>query len=268
MPQSHLQHSIQSTARYTHYYIVPSTFNMPPKKHVVFDVVGTCVSFDAFYSRINLILGPRLRHHNITAQLFGYTWMEAAELDFTFLSISERYQPYKHVLKALFYRTLWMAGVPDPRSFATDAERDQCIAGYSDLQLRPGAKECFEKLRGDGFTVWCFTTGDVARVRGYFENGGVDVPMENFVSCDSRGVAKPALEAYRSVLERFEEGDEKWFAAAHMWDVSAARMVGFKGAYCSVYEMESCKEIFGEMDVMAESLVEMAENISRMYKDT
>ncbi|KAE8155144.1 HAD-like domain-containing protein [Aspergillus avenaceus] len=235
---------------------------MTGKKHVVFDVVGTCVSFDAFYNRINEAIGNKLLAHNITARFFGFSWMTAAELEFTFLSISERYKPYKEVITALFYRTLFMAGIEDPRSFATDAERDLCVQGYSELELRPGTRDCFAKLRDAGFTVWCLTTGDTRRVRGYFERAGVDMPLENFISCDSQGVAKPALAAYRPAIEQFAADDVKWFAAAHMWDVSAAVKVGFRGAYCTVYEKEACAEIFDtKLDVLAESLPEMAERI-------
>lgn len=234
----------------------------PTKKHVVFDVIGTCVSFEAFFARIDSVIGPKLRANNITARHFGFSWKESAELEFTFLSISERYKPYKNIMKALFYRTLWMAGIENPRDFATDEERDQCIQGYSDLELRPDTKKCFDKLRSEGFTVWCFTTGDVARVRGYFEKAGVDMPTENIVSCDTKGVAKPALAAYNLMWDTFSPDDEKWFAAAHMWDVSAAKKVGFKGAYCTVYEKEPCLEIFDtKMDVMADTLIEMAEKI-------
>ena len=235
---------------------------MSPKKHVVFDVVGTCVSFDAFYNCIDRVIGDKLRAQCITPRFFGFSWMTAAELEFTFLSISERYKPYKEVITALFYRTLHMAGVEDPRSFATEAERDQCVQGYSELELRPGARECFARLREAGFTVWCLTTGDTRRVRGYFERAGVDMPLENFISCDSQGVAKPALAAYRPAMERFAEEDVKWFAAAHMWDVSAAVKVGFRGAYCTVYEKESCAEIFDtQLEVFADSLPEMADKI-------
>jgi len=112
------------------------------------------------------------------------------------------------------------------------------------------------------------TTGDVKRVRGYFEKAGMlDFPGEHFISCDSHGKAKPALDAYRPVLKQFAEHDEKWFAAAHYWDVSAAKKVGFKGAYCTVYEKESCKEIFHvDMDVEADGLLEMAEKIVESSK--
>lgn len=234
-----------------------------PAKHVVFDVVGTCVSFDAYYERIEAVLGSQLHEHTITAQHFGFTWQTAAELEFTFLSIAGSYKPYKDVLRGVFYRTLSLCGVAEPRKLATDDEREQCIEGYSALQLRSGASECFQLLRDNGFTVWCFTTGDVKRVRGYFERAGVDVPLENFISCDVAGVAKPALPAYESVYKRLGANDVKWFAAAHMWDVSAATKVGFRGAWSAVYEKEACLDVFSDakLEIVADSLVDMGQEI-------
>ncbi|KAK3676545.1 hypothetical protein LTR78_003821 [Recurvomyces mirabilis] len=210
-----------------------------PKKHVVFDVVGTCVSFDAYYERIDKVMGAKLRKHTVTAQHFGFTWQTAAELEFTFLSIAGSYKPYQDVLRGLFYRTLMLCGVLGPRKLATDDDREQCIEGYSNLQLRPGCRECFQLLRDNGFTVWCFTTGDIKRVRGYFESAGVDMPLDNFITCDSAGVAKPALPAYEAVWKKLGANDVKWFAAAHMWDVAAATKVGFRGAWTAVYEKEA-----------------------------
>ncbi|GAM82375.1 hypothetical protein ANO11243_003540 [Dothideomycetidae sp. 11243] len=237
------------------------------KRHVVFDVVGTCVSFDAFFDSVEATLGQRLLSHNITATHFGFTWMNAAVTEFMFLSISEHYTPYKNVLRALFYRTLYMSGVQNPRQFASDAERDACMTGYFELKLREGCRECFQILRDNGFTVWCFTAGDVSRVRGYFEVAEVDVPLENFVSCDTLGLAKPALAAYKHILGKLGQADCKWFAAAHMWDVSAAVRAGFTGAYCNVLEQETCQEIFGTgMAVIADALPEMARNIVAMSK--
>ena len=229
-------------------------------KHVVFDVVGTLVSFDAFYSRIEDVLGSKLRCQGIKTSSFGYTWMTTAELEFTFLSISSRHTAYNEVMKATFYRTLWMSGIESPRTFATDTEREQCQEGYSMLTLREGAKECIEILQQADFKLWCLTTANPERVQGYFLRGGVEMPP--IVSCDEQGVAKPQLAAYRSILGRFEDGDEKWFAACHAWDVSAARVAGFTGAYCSAYENEPCWEIFGgETEVVEETLVEMAKAI-------
>lgn len=232
------------------------------KKHVVFDIVGTCVSFDAYYDCIDQVLGARLRQHCITPKHFGFTWQTLAELEFTFLSISERHKPYQSVLRSMFYRSLWFAGITDPRSFATEEECERCVQGYSSLQLRPGCFESFQILRDAGFTVWCFTTGDIQRVRGYFERAGVHMPLENFISCDSTGVVKPRPASYRSVLDKLGVDDEKWFAAAHMWDVSAAVKAGFQGAYCTIYEKEPCLEMAGvDMRVIADTLPKMAQGI-------
>ncbi|KAK5105865.1 hypothetical protein LTR62_001952 [Meristemomyces frigidus] len=236
-----------------------------PKKHVVFDVVGTCVSFDAYYEAIDKAIGPKLRKLTITAQHFGFTWQTAAELEFTFLSIAGSYKPYKDVLRGLFYRTLMLCGVSNPRDLVTDSDREECIQGYSDLKLRPGCQECFQTLRDNGFTVWCFTTGDIQRVRGYFERAGVNMPLENFVTCDSAGVAKPALPAYEAVWKQLGTSEVKWFAAAHMWDVAAATKVGFRGAWSAVYEKEACLDVFSDakLEVVVDGLVEMAEEIVR-----
>lgn len=234
---------------------------MAPQKHILFDVVGTCVSFAAFHDAIAHAIGPILLAHNITPQAFAHSWMTSAELEFTFLSISTRYAPYSLVLSSVFYRTLFLMGVPRARSLITPASRDACIAGYSALLPRPGLREAFSLLRSAGFEVWCLTSGDLARVKGYFAAGGVEMPEENIITCDSAGVAKPDLKAYGPAWERLG-GEQTWFAAAHMWDVSAAKLVGFKGAWCGVYEEDPCEEIFGaKMDVMADGLVEMAEKI-------
>lgn len=153
--------------------------------------------------------------------------MEAGEREYTYLSLAGKYIPFFDVFRAVFYRTLYQAGIPEPREFSTDEDREFVLDAYRNLKARPGVAECFETLRRDGFTVWCLTAGDTGRVGGYLKAAGVDFPEENFVSCDSIGVGKPSPEAYKFILDKFpKEGREAWFAAAHMWDTTAARPCG------------------------------------------
>lgn len=260
------------------YQSIPQNRNMTAhKKHVVFDVVGTCVSYDNFFDAIETRLGPKLRAEGIQSRFFGFSWMETAEREYTYLSISGAYVPFWSVFKPLFYRMLWMAGIKEPRDFATDEDAEFLVQSYRKLKARPGIDECFARLRESGFTVWALTAGDTERVNGYFTQNKIDMPIENFVSCDSFGVGKPAPESYTPLLNKFN-GEEAWFAAAHMWDASAAKRNGyvtmekvqvtktnfmcrFKGAWCSVWEKEPCTEVFGELDVLADTLPEMAEKI-------
>ena len=183
------------------------------------------MSYDAIFTAIDTRLGSALRAEGIKPRLLGYTWLEAAEREYTYLSISGKYIRFYDVFKSLFYRMLWMAGISSPRTFATDEDLEFILSQFLELKARPGAKECFEMLRKAGFTCWAFTAGDSARVQGYFKKNGIELPEENFMTCDTLGIGKPAPESYQPLLKDFE-GEEAWFAAAHMWDVSAAKRTG------------------------------------------
>ncbi|ROV92240.1 hypothetical protein VPNG_09647 [Cytospora leucostoma] len=236
--------------------------SIPATKNVVFDVVGTLVSYDRLFEALDERLGDKLNAAGIKPSLLGMCWIETAEREYTYLSLSGRYTPFFKLFGALFYRMLLYAGVENPREFCTDEDVAWLMGEWKKLNLRPGAKECVQKLRDAGFTVWCFTAGDIARVGEYFNLAGVDMPAENLLSCDTAGVAKPVPDAYRPLLGQLsKDGKKPWFAAAHMWDVSTAKTVGFHGAYCTVLEAEPLQEIFGDMDVVAASLPEMAEKI-------
>jgi 2-haloacid dehalogenase len=154
--------------------------------------------------------------------------MEAGEREYTYLSMSGHYLKFFDVFRSIFYRTLWQAGIAEPRKLATDEDREFLLNSYRELKPRPGIHECFSRLRAAGFTVWALTAGDTARVAGYLAQGGVEMPENNFVSCDTIKIGKPAPESYKYILDKFEnEGREAWFAAAHMWDAAAAKRTGY-----------------------------------------
>lgn len=188
-----------------------------PPKHVVFDIVGTLISYDHLFATINTQLGDRLCSEGIKPSLFGYTWIEVAEREYTYLSLSGVYTPFSTCFEAIFYRMLHFSGIASPRTFASDEDLAVCMQAYRDLKMREGAAECVRKLREAGFTVWALTAADTERVAGYFEAASVELPKENLLSCDEGGVGKPALEAYVPLLERLrKDGGTPWFAAAHV----------------------------------------------------
>ncbi|KAF4996452.1 hypothetical protein FGRMN_4509 [Fusarium graminum] len=230
-------------------------------KVVVFDIVGTIVSYDKLIEALDEELGDKLRAEGIKPSLLINLWVSDAEREYTNLSITNRYVAFDKLFSSLFYRMLWLAGIQEPRSFANDSNIQRIMEGYHALEPRPDAKECFEKLRCAGFEVRGLTAGDYDRVLSYFSKSGIEMPREDLVSCDSFGVGKPDLNAYKSTYDQFKDAAELWFCAAHMWDVSSAKQVGFKSAYCSVLEKEACVDIFGNMDVMSDSLTEMADKI-------
>ncbi|TVY54577.1 hypothetical protein LCER1_G005423 [Lachnellula cervina] len=238
-----------------------------PKKHIVFDVIGT---LQLRAEGIKPLLFGYACHHSMP-YLTSHIRIETAEREYAYLSVSSTtgYTPFYKAFAPLFYRVLWMFGISTPREFASDEDKDFIIQSFTALRMRPGAAECISHLCANGFTVWGYTAGDVATVGQYFADAGIEMLVGNLLSCDMYGVGKPDKESYRPVLEMLrKEGEdgELWFAAAHMWDVSAATKSGFKGAWCSVLEKEPCLEIFGEMDVMADSLPEMARMVVEKAK--
>lgn len=199
-------------------------------KAIVFDCIGTIFSYDAFFDALSTRLGEKLNKCNLSPALFGYAWMEVSEKEYFYLSVSGRHVVYANVFRAMFWRVLHCSGVASPRSFATEEDLDYVLTAWrTGLEPRPGAKECIQKLRDAGFTVYGYTTGDLKRVGAYFNNAGIDMPDGTIISCDSAGIGKPSPEAYRPVLQRLEKemGTTPWFAAAHMWDVGAARRTGY-----------------------------------------
>lgn len=233
-----------------------------PRKNVVWDIVGTVISYEAGWEAIDKRLGDKLRARGIDPYFFGFAWGEVAQREYTYLGISGKYTRSRDCGRAVFYRVLAQAGIEKPREFASDEDLEYILSQQMELRARPGAKECWQKLRDAGFTMWAFTNGDAARVQGYLAKNGIDCPQENFKSCDSLGIAKPSKECYKPYLEQFQKnGEEAWFAASHQWDVSAAKRAGFKGAYITVFEKEACNGLFGELDVQADDFNELADKI-------
>jgi len=72
-----------------------------------------------------------------------------------------------------------MVGIEEPRKFATDEDSLYMVEEYKKLTARPGLPGCFAKLRAAGFTVWALTSGDTAKVAGYFTRNGINMPGEN-----------------------------------------------------------------------------------------
>ncbi|KAJ0417812.1 HAD-like domain-containing protein [Aspergillus carlsbadensis] len=231
-------------------------------KNVVFDVVGTLVSYDTLITTLETRLGDRLRAEGVKPSLLANTWIEVAEREYTYLSMSGKYVPFVQCMAQLFYRVLHLADIPDPRDFATDEDVRALMGAYDQLTMRPGAAECIRKLRDAGFTVWALTAADLDGVAGLFAKAGVEMPRENLLSCDLYGVGKPDPLAYAPLLEQLSQGGAKpWFAAAHCWDVSAAQRKGFRGAYSLVLEKDKLPDLFGEIEVTADTLPEMADGI-------
>lgn len=87
-------------------------------KIIIFDIVGTLVSHEHFFTALSERL-PFLSDHQIAPQLLGFAWLECAEREYTYLSLSGKYVPFATVFEKVFWRVLYAAGVDEPRKVRT-----------------------------------------------------------------------------------------------------------------------------------------------------
>ncbi|KAJ6578911.1 putative 2-haloalkanoic acid dehalogenase [Mycena vulgaris] len=235
------------------------------RRCVVFDVIGTCFVYESVCDDLQQVFASQAaRGTSIPPKLFFAAWTANAELDFQYLSILDKFSPHSTLLKKAFYKTLDAAGLP--QDFLAEAAIDSLISQYSgNLTPRPGLSEMMQTLRDAGFTVWCCSDGSPERVKGYFEKAGIDMPMENLLSCNMCAAAKPDPKVYKMAREKLGEADVAVFAAAHAWDLAGARREGFSTAYCTLGEDEACVDLFGQADVVADTLSELGRAIVQKW---
>jgi 2-haloacid dehalogenase len=235
---------------------------------VSFDVIGTCFAFDTPIAKITALLGPTLTTHSISPESLFFVWFYSAQRDFTYLSLSNAYVPIATVLRTTFRRAVLTLGLP--ATAIPDGAADALMGAFKSLTPHPGLKACVEGLRGRGWNVLAVTNGGAETSQGYFRGAGIEMQDGDVLSCDEIKVAKPDVKVYenarRVLAERAEgkgEGEkgERWFVAAHAWDLVAARKAGFRTAFLDYEEHDPVTEVFGEFDVYASSMEELAEKL-------
>lgn len=77
----------RSTSLYQYPYQDISETMTAPNKNVVFDVVGTLVSYEHLYEAIKERLGDKLIPRGIRPTLLGIWWLEMAERGYAYLSL-------------------------------------------------------------------------------------------------------------------------------------------------------------------------------------
>ena len=229
---------------------------------IVFDIIGTCIGYEVMIDAITHRIGDKLNKFNCNPELFFNAWGTACERDFAYLSQIGHYHPTRKILKSIFFRTLYQAGIDDPRDVASEEDLEYLCDEWLKLTCRPELPALWKMLQENGFTIWCLTDGDAERVKGYFKNSNLTMPDENIVSCDSLGIGKPTPEVYTYMLDKLpNKGKDAWFGAAHMWDCCAAKKAGFRTAWTNVYEKYPCEDIFGTPDIIAGDLLDLGQKL-------
>jgi 2-haloacid dehalogenase len=99
------------------------------------------------------------------------------------------------------------------------------------LTPQPGLEECWKTLKDGKANVLVITNGAKKTTQGYIDQAGLGELVDDVRSCDEVGYAKPFAQVYtkaHEACEAVESGEaERWFVAAHLWDLAAARKAGW-----------------------------------------
>jgi 2-haloacid dehalogenase len=101
------------------------------------------------------------------------------------------------------------------------------------LTLQPGLEQCWKTLKDGKANVLVITNGAKKTTQGYIDQAGLGELVDDVRSCDEVGYAKPFAQVYTKAHEACEGVEsksggkaERWFVAAHLWDLAAARKAG------------------------------------------
>lgn len=137
----------------------------------------------------------------------------------------------------------------------------------------PFVREALEVLHANGIMCWAVSNGAISGTKGYLKGAGVaeffydgSEKEGRVLSCDDVKSAKPSKEIYQATMKSMDQKDEtkslqRWFLAAHSWDLCAARNHGFKTAWTAYEEVDSVPALFGENDVEGLNLLDAAKRI-------
>lgn len=235
-------------------------------KSASFDVLGTCFHFAPLIDLINSIIHryPEI-DTKLDANAVFHSWFYAAQRDFTYMSIVGSYTPIAQILKQTFRRACAIVDFPEPEKNISDHDLEMIVTELKRLPAREGLKEVFQGLRDAGWDVYAVTNGGKEASLKYFRLADVELDADHLLSCDDIRVAKPDPKVYQNAndwlesrgCEQSADGkSQRWFVAAHSWDLIAARKAGFRTAWVAHEEHDAVTGVFGEFDVYAKDLKE------------
>lgn len=235
-------------------------------KSACFDVLGTCFDFQPAIDTIEARLGSQLRTVSADSKSLFFSWFYAAQRDFTYASVAGNYTPIAQILKLTLRRACAIVDLPLDR--VSDEDVEAVMAQVRALVARPGLKKCYDGLREAGWDVYGVTNGGKEASLQYYALADVELDADHLLSCDEIRLAKPDAKVYQNAHSWLTkrgvgtEGDgDRWFVAAHAWDLIAARKAGFKTAYLYFEEHDPVTDVFGTFDIYANDMEELLEKL-------
>ncbi len=221
------------------------TFDPERVTTVTFDSYSTLVDVDAAENA----LADRVADPEPVSRLW-----RARSLEYTFVANQiDAYQPFYEMNRDALQYAL---DVHD--ADISQAERDEILAVYHELDVFDDVRDGIEQLRDDGYACYVVSNGNPAMLSSMVQHADIEDLLEDTISADEVRTFKPDAELYRHAAARTGTPiHEIAHVTAGWFDVMGAQHAGMQGV--RVDRQASPWEPFdGRPDLTVESLHELA----------
>jgi 2-haloacid dehalogenase len=223
-------------------------------KVCVFDVNETLLDLSALDPHFERVFG------NVAVRQEWFNQMIQSAL---VSAVTEAYSDFGAVGAAALAMTAERHGVA-----LSDEDRQRILSTVQQLPAHPDARECLERLQGEGLRLAALTNSTQQVAENQLENSGLREYFEQVLSADSVQRLKPAPEPYRMAAESLkEELANIRLIAAHAWDVAGALRAGCAAAFVARPGKVLDPLIEPPPDVVGGDLREVAEKILEAQKE-
>ncbi|MFC7209984.1 haloacid dehalogenase type II [Natronoarchaeum sp. GCM10025321] len=221
------------------------TFDPERVTTVTFDSYSTLVDVDAAENA----LADRVADPEPVSRLW-----RARSLEYTFVANQiDAYQPFYEMNRDALQYAL---DVHD--ADISQAERDEILVVYHELDVFDDVRDGIEQLRDDGYACYVVSNGNPAMLSSMVQHADIEDLLEDTISADEIRTFKPDAELYRHAAARTGTPiDEIAHVTAGWFDVMGAQHAGMQGV--RVDRQATPWEPFdGDPDLTIDSLQELA----------
>jgi len=186
---------------------------------IAFDSYGTLVDPGS----VTAVLSDHVEEADLVAERWRRRSLEYAFVATATGEYDTFYELNRHALK----HALHTVGVE-----LSEAERDEVLAAYHDLDVFDDVRPGMERLADAGYDLYVLSNGNPEMLDSMAESVDLDGLVEASISADEISRFKPAPEIYEHGADRIGVPPERVaFVAAGWWDVPGALHAGMQGVW-------------------------------------
>ena len=224
-----------------------------------FDPVAvTTLTFDSYSTLVDVDAAERALKARVDDPEPVSTLWRSRSIEYTLVSNhTDAYQSFYEMNRDALTYALAAHGVELP-----DAERDEILSVYHELDAFSDVRKGLARLRDAGYDLYVVSNGNPEMLDSMVDHAEIGGVLEDTISADEVGTFKPDAEIYRHAAARTGTPIERVAHAAALWfDVQGAQHAGMQGIWLD-RKGTPWEPFGGEPDLTVETIHDIADELS------